>query len=85
MWIVEQIQNCLRELVWSGGVGYDDLAARKRTGDQSRFRLGSITKTFTGAAILRLRDEGEMTLDIVQGTNGRNSIFAQPQPLETRA
>jgi 2-keto-4-pentenoate hydratase/2-oxohepta-3-ene-1,7-dioic acid hydratase in catechol pathway len=28
---------------------------------------------------------GEMTLDIVQGTGGRNSIFAQPLPVETKA
>ena len=28
---------------------------------------------------------GEMNLDVVQGTSGRNSIFAQPPPPETKA
>lgn len=50
------------DLVWSRGYG-------QRTGDGGAvdettvFRIGSITKVFTGMAALRLRDEGKLDLD----------------------
>ena len=50
-----------REVVWQGAVG----AARPgepATPDHA-YRIGSITKTFTAAAILQLRDEGALDLD----------------------
>lgn len=51
------------ELVWSGGVGFADLAAGRRSGPDVLYRIASITKTFTGTAILQLRDAGKLDLD----------------------
>jgi D-alanyl-D-alanine carboxypeptidase len=51
------------ELVWSGGAGYADMAARKPATPQTLYRIASITKTFTGTAIMQLRDAGAVNLD----------------------
>jgi CubicO group peptidase (beta-lactamase class C family) len=48
------------ELIWSGGRGKVD----GRTPDADvQYRCGSITKTFIGVAIMRLRDDGRLQLD----------------------
>lgn len=52
-----------RELAWSTGFGYADLAARRRASVDTIFRIGSITKTFTGLAVVQLRDAGLISLD----------------------
>ncbi|MDP9822960.1 serine hydrolase domain-containing protein [Nocardioides massiliensis] len=46
------------ELAWSGGAG--DLVGPV---EQTRYRIGSITKTLVAVAILRLRDAGLLDLD----------------------
>src|SRR5215468_203691 len=51
------------ELAWSGGVGFADLAGRRLAGPDVLYRIASITKTFTGTAILQLRDAGKLHLD----------------------
>jgi CubicO group peptidase (beta-lactamase class C family) len=51
------------ELAWSGGAGFADLAARRPSGPDVLYRIASITKTFTGTAILQLRDAGKLDLD----------------------
>lgn len=51
------------ELVWSGGAGFADLAAGRPAGPDVLYRIASITKTFTGTAILQLRDAGRLDLD----------------------
>jgi CubicO group peptidase (beta-lactamase class C family) len=51
------------ELAWSGGVGFADLAAGRLAGPGVLYRIASITKTFTGTAILQLRDAGKLHLD----------------------
>lgn len=43
--------------------GYSNLEANKRATENSMFRLGSITKMFAALAILKMRDEGMLTLD----------------------
>jgi CubicO group peptidase (beta-lactamase class C family) len=50
-------------LVWFGGVGFADVADRRAPEPTSLYRIGSITKTFTGTAIMQLRDEGRLHLD----------------------
>jgi CubicO group peptidase (beta-lactamase class C family) len=50
------------ELVWQDAVGLADVAGTRATTD-TQYRLGSITKTFTAAAVLQLRDEGRLDLD----------------------
>ncbi|MBO0832015.1 MAG: beta-lactamase family protein [Actinobacteria bacterium] len=51
------------ELVWSAGAGFADLATRRPAGPDVLYRIASITKTFTGTAILQLRDAGKLDLD----------------------
>ena len=51
------------ELVWSGGAGFADVAAGRSAGPSALYRIASITKTFTGTAIMQLRDAGELDLD----------------------
>jgi CubicO group peptidase (beta-lactamase class C family) len=51
------------ELVWAGGAGFADLAAGRHSGPDVLYRVASITKTFTGTAILQLRDAGKLDLD----------------------
>jgi D-alanyl-D-alanine carboxypeptidase len=51
------------ELVWSSGVGFADVAAGRTPDDDTLYRIASITKTFTGTAIMQLRDEGRLHLD----------------------
>jgi len=47
------------ELIWSGGCGKVD----GRTPDADvQYRCGSITKTFIGVCVMRLRDEGRLSL-----------------------
>ena len=51
------------ELVWSAGVGFADVASRRAPEASTLYRIASITKTLTGAAIMQLRDEGRLHLD----------------------
>jgi CubicO group peptidase (beta-lactamase class C family) len=51
------------DLVWSTGEGFADIAARRRPDTRTLYRIASITKTFTGTAIVQLRDEGRLHLD----------------------
>lgn len=50
-------------LVWSAGVGFADIAARRAPDRATLYRVASITKTFTGTAIMQLRDQGLLHLD----------------------
>jgi CubicO group peptidase (beta-lactamase class C family) len=50
-------------LVWFGGIGFADVADRRASEPTTLYRIGSITKTFTGSAIMQLRDEGRLHLD----------------------
>jgi CubicO group peptidase (beta-lactamase class C family) len=50
-------------LVWASGLGYADVASRRAPNSETLYLLASITKTFTGTAILQLRDEGRLHLD----------------------
>jgi D-alanyl-D-alanine carboxypeptidase len=51
------------ELIWSKGYGVADLEAKTSVTEDTRFRIASITKTFTATAILQLRDAGKLNLD----------------------
>ena len=51
------------DLVWASGVGFADVAARRQPERLTLYRIASITKTFTGTAIMQLRDEGKLHLD----------------------
>ncbi len=51
------------ELVWETAVGTADVKARRDATADTQYRVGSITKTFTAAAIMQLRDEGKLDLE----------------------
>ena len=52
-----------KNLIWHGGFGLVDLASGRHPDADTLFRVASITKTFTSAAILKLRDAGLLSLD----------------------
>ena len=45
------------------GLGVQDVATSQPVGAQSRFRIASMSKAFTALAIMKLRDEGKLSLD----------------------
>ena len=51
------------DLVWAGGEGFADVGGRRRPDTRTLYRVASITKTFTGTAIVQLRDAGRLHLD----------------------
>jgi CubicO group peptidase (beta-lactamase class C family) len=51
------------ERVWESAVGAADVTADRETTPDTQYRLGSITKTFTTAAIMQLRDAGKLDLE----------------------
>jgi CubicO group peptidase (beta-lactamase class C family) len=50
-------------LLYQGGFGWADLETKTPVTPDTCFRIGSISKQFTAAAILRLADEGKLALD----------------------
>jgi CubicO group peptidase (beta-lactamase class C family) len=50
-------------LLWNEAVGVADEDADAAATPDTQYRVGSITKTFTAAAIMQLRDAGELGLD----------------------
>ena len=51
------------ELAWSVGVGFADLASGRHPDANTLFRIASITKTFTGTAVMQLCAAGRLSLD----------------------
>jgi CubicO group peptidase (beta-lactamase class C family) len=51
------------ELVWETAVGAADVEAGTEATPDTQYRIGSITKTFTAAAIMQLRDAGKLDLE----------------------
>jgi CubicO group peptidase (beta-lactamase class C family) len=51
------------ELAWAAGVGFADTGARAASDPATLYRIASITKTFTGTAVMQLRDAGRLDLD----------------------
>lgn len=48
---------------WFGTAGVADTRTRRARGIEDRFRIGSITKTFTATVILQLVTEGQLALE----------------------
>jgi CubicO group peptidase (beta-lactamase class C family) len=51
------------KLAWELAVGAADVETRREATPGTQYRLGSITKTFTAAAVMQLRDEGALDLE----------------------
>jgi CubicO group peptidase (beta-lactamase class C family) len=52
-----------REPLWSGAVGWADVAGRREATSETRYPIASITKSFVAVAVLQLRDAGSLALD----------------------
>lgn len=50
-------------ILWAGGLGLADLATHRPVTAETHFRVGSISKTFVALGILRLMEQGKLTLD----------------------
>lgn len=50
------------KIVFQGGFGFADLAQKTPVTVETKFRIGSVTKQFVAAAILRLEADGKLTL-----------------------
>jgi CubicO group peptidase (beta-lactamase class C family) len=51
------------ETIWETAVGAADVAAARESTPNTQYRVGSITKTFTAAAVMQLRDAGKLDLE----------------------
>lgn len=52
-----------QQVIWSGGMGVTDLAAGTPATDQTIYSICSISKLFTGIAVMQQRDQGRLRLD----------------------
>ena len=50
------------EVLWCGGIGQADIAARRAVSCDTEFRVGSISETFVALALLKLQEEGKINL-----------------------
>lgn len=55
-------------LITVNGLGIQDTQSGRRVDSDSRFRIASMSKAFTAMAILKLRDEGQLSLDALAET-----------------
>ena len=51
------------DVEWAEAVGLADVEEERETTPGTQYMIGSITKTFTAAAVMQLRDAGELSLD----------------------
>jgi CubicO group peptidase (beta-lactamase class C family) len=51
------------EVVWQEAIGLADVEAGRAATPDTQYRVASITKTFTAAAVMQLRDAGALDLD----------------------
>jgi CubicO group peptidase (beta-lactamase class C family) len=66
------------EVVWADAVGIADLEREVEATPETQYRVGSITKTVTAAAIMVLRDEGRLALDDPLGRHVPDVAHAEP-------
>ncbi|MDL2243322.1 beta-lactamase family protein, partial [Bacteroidales bacterium OttesenSCG-928-J19] len=49
--------------VYQRTYGYADLENRQKANKETKYRIGSISKTFTATVIMKLIEEGKLSLD----------------------
>jgi CubicO group peptidase (beta-lactamase class C family) len=52
-----------QQIFWSKGYGYSNVDERLPATEKTIYGIGSITKLFTGAMLMQLRDSGQLYLD----------------------
>lgn len=61
--ILFSVQSGEGNIDWSGSAGVSDRASGQKLNQDQTFRIASVTKTFVAASILRLWEEGKLSLD----------------------
>jgi D-alanyl-D-alanine carboxypeptidase len=61
--ILFAVQSGEGKINWSGAAGVSDRASGQKLDQDQTFRIASVTKTFVAASILRLMEEGKLSLD----------------------
>ncbi|CAI2767650.1 serine hydrolase domain-containing protein [Flavobacterium collinsii] len=49
--------------IYTKSIGFDDIASAKKSGIQTKYRIGSISKTFTASLILKAVEENKINLN----------------------
>jgi serine beta-lactamase-like protein LACTB, mitochondrial len=70
-------------LVWSEGFGYADVERRTPVSPESQFRIGSVSKPLTAAAVALLYEQGKLDLDAAVQTYVP-TFPTKPYPITTR-
>jgi CubicO group peptidase (beta-lactamase class C family) len=65
------------EILWTEAVGLADAVTAAEATPDTQYRVGSITKTFTAAAIMSLRDQGKLSLDDPLGRHVPEATHAE--------
>lgn len=74
------------KLIFARGFGYADTATKAETQPYNKFRIASISKLVTAAAIMKLQEEGKLSLnDRVFGIDGILNDPFYCNPLDKRA
>lgn len=63
---VNGMQICVsrkNKIIWSGALGYADIANHIYVSDLTKFRINSISKSLTSLALIKLVSEGKINLD----------------------
>ncbi|WP_203556966.1 serine hydrolase [Bacillus sp. B15-48] len=69
------------EIIYEQASGYEDEKAQKEVSiDETRFRIASISKTFTALAVMKLVEEGKIDLD--ENVNHYLSTFQIPDTFD---
>lgn len=71
-------------LAWESVIGYSDLDNKIRADQSTQYRIGSVSKPITAAAIMRMQDKGILDIDrdydtYVKGYPPQNSGFTLKQ------
>lgn len=51
------------KIIYTRSVGFASIAAEQKANEDSKYRIGSITKTFTATLIMKAVEEGKLSLD----------------------
>ena len=52
-----------QKIVWAKGFGYADKAKKKPAASETVYRVGSISRLFTGIAVMQLAEQGKIDID----------------------
>lgn len=51
------------QLIYAKNTGFSDVAKQTKANENTRYRIGSITKTFTAVLVMKANEEGRLSLD----------------------